>query len=164
MVGDKGGVVRMLKEVIIVIGILFLIMAVVMCTVGCSASAEVTGVKLSVSHSVNICCMHVSAVKSEDGTFMLSGYIYDTDGNIYETTDGFQMSADGVERLLSVTRGDMEPYPKSPKFHADDAPVKKLEITYSDGRKELFSVTETMETGLREIFLNEFKDSCPAGH
>ena len=152
----------MIKVFILILLISLLLVSVLMTLVGCSASSEVTGVKLSISHSISIYCMHVSAVKRDDGKFMLCGYIYDKDGNMYESEDDFEMSADGADALLELMGRDMERARKTPKLHADDAPTKKLELTYADGKKKSFTVTETMENELREIFLNEFKVNCPA--
>lgn len=157
----KGDVSRMIKVFILILLISLLLVSLLTGLIGCSSSSEVTGVRLSVSHSVSIYCMHVSAVKSDNGKFMLYGYIYDKDGNMYESEDGFEMSADGADSLLKLMSQDMERTRKKPKFHADDAPSKKLELTYANEKKKSFVVTDVIENELREIFLHEFKDSCP---
>ena len=151
----------MIKIFALIIFALILIIALLTGLIGCNSSSEVTGVRLSVSHSVSIYCMHVSASKRNDGKLMLCGYMYDTDGNIYESEDGFEMSADGADSLLKLMSQDMERTRKKPKFHADDAPSKKLELTYANEKKKSFTVTDTIEQALREIFLHEFKGSCP---
>ena len=152
----------MIKIFALIIFALILIIALLTGLIGCSDSSEITSVRFSVNHSVSIYCMHVSAVKSDNGTFTLSGYIYNTaSGDMYESTDGFEMSADGADSLLKLMSQDMERTRKKPKFHADDAPSKKLELTYANEKKKSFTVTDTIEQALREIFLHEFKDSCP---
>ena len=151
----------MIKVFILILLISLLLVSVLMTLVGCSSSSEVTGVKLSISHSISIYCMHVSAVRGGNRTFTMSGYMYDTDGNMYESEDDFEMSAGGTEGLTAIMSQDMEKAKSTAKFHADDAPVKKLEVTYADGKKKSFVVTDVIENELREIFLHEFKDSCP---
>ena len=158
----KGDMTHMIKVPVLIPLISVLLVSLLTGLIGCSDSSEITSVRFSVNHSVSIYCMHVSAVKRDDGKFMLCGYIYDKDGNMYESEDGFEMSADGADSLLKLMSQDMERTRKKPKFHADDAPSKKLELTYADGKKKSFTVTEAMENELREIFLNEFKVNCPA--